>query len=499
MKPNIIYILADDLGYGDVACNHPGSKIPTPNLDRLAAEGMRFTDAHACSSVCTPSRYSILTGRYCWRSPLKAGIVWQWDAPLIEAGRLTVAELLRQQGYHTACLGKWHLGWDWQMTNGARPNDSVPLGVHGGEIRAELNPLIDLAAPIGGGPVERGFDTYFGIDIPNFPPYAWFENDHLVAVPSVEKPAHLYGHAGPAVPDWDHHKMIPEFTRRAVELIEARADEAEPFFLYFALTSPHSPVVPNEAFRGKSGAGNYGDFVCEVDWVVGQVCDALKRSGLEENTLVIFTSDNGPEDRTKDDEGVYQRARDFGHFGMGDLRGIKRDVWEGGHRVPFIARWPGVTPPGSVCGQLVGLGDFLATCADITRTSLSPGEAEDSTSFLPLLEGRMDEPTRECLVHHSASGKFAIRRGDWVFIDAPHGGDNAEPEWYRESRGYEPHDFPAELFHLGDDPSERVNRYADHPEVVEELSALLREIQAMGSDPDQRDKAALQGGLFATE
>lgn len=309
-KPNVIYILADDMGYGDLGCNNPSSKIPTPNLDRLAKQGMRFTDAHAGSSVCTPSRYNVLTGRYCWRSRLKQGIVWEWDAPLIEPGQKTVAHLLRGQGYHTACLGKWHLGWNWTMKDGGHPNDHVEYGVNEREKRQELGARIDFDETIEGGPVDRGFDSYFGVDVPNFAPYTWFENDRLTEAPTVEKPDDIYGNPGLAVPDWKLENMIPEFTRRAVELIESRADAEDPFFLYFPLTSPHSPVVPNEEFRGKSGAGNYGDFVCEVDWVVGQISEALERAGISDNTCLIFTSDNGPENITRDDIGVYQRVRD---------------------------------------------------------------------------------------------------------------------------------------------------------------------------------------------
>lgn len=226
-----------------------------------------------------------------------------------------------------------------------------------------------------------------------------------------------------------------------------------------------------------SGAGNYGDFVCEVDWVVGQVCDALERTGQAENTLLIFTSDNGPEGRTPDDVGVYDRARESGHYSMGALRGIKRDAWEGGHRMPFVARWPGVTPAGSVCGQLVSLGDFMATCAEITGTQLEEGEGEDSVSMLSLLQGRTDTPVREFAIYHSDWGKFAVRKGNWVLIDAPCGGDNTEPEWFREARGYQAHDFPAELFDLAADPSERRNCYGEQPELAAELMAILTQMK----------------------
>lgn len=475
-KPNIIYILADDMGYGDAGCNNPESKIPTPNLDALAAGGMRFTNAHAGSSVCTPSRYNILTGRYCWRSRLKSGIVWHWDASLIEPDQKTVAQLLKEEGYQTQCLGKWHLGWNWPMKNGGHPNDAVPFGAREDGKREAIGNEIDYAGRIQGGPVDRGFDSYFGVDVPNFPPYTWFENDRLVPVPTVPKPHDMHGWPGIAAENWNLEAMIPEFTRRAVASIEAQATQEKPLFLFLALTSPHSPIVPNKPFKGMSKAGNYGDFVCEVDWVVGQVCDALKRTGQADNTLLIFTSDNGPENRTGDDIGVFQRCLDYGHYSSGKLRGIKRDVWEGGHRVPFIARWPAVTPGGQVCEQLITLGDLMATCADLTGAELGERDAEDSVSILPLLQGRTDVPVREFAVHHSCGGTFAVRKGDWVYIDGPRGGGE-EPAWFKKERGYTDHEFPAELFNLKADLIERTNRYADHPEVVLELAALLARVR----------------------
>jgi arylsulfatase A len=477
MKPNIIYILADDMGYGDLGCNNPDSQIPTPNLDRLAKQGMRFTDAHASTSVCTPSRYNILTGRYCWRSCLKQGIVWEWDAPLIDSDQKTVAHLLREQGYHTACLGKWHLGWNWPMKNGRHPNDYVNFGLYKNEKRHELGEQIDYDGRIEGGPVDRGFDSYFGVDVPNFPPYTWFENDRLTEAPSVEKPDDIYGNPGLAVPDWKLEDMIPEFTRRAVDLIETRAGEENPFFLYFPLTSPHSPIVPNTQFRGMSEAGNYGDFICEVDWIVGQITDALDRTGTADNTLLIFTSDNGPENRTPDDIGVYERASEHEHYSMGDLRGIKRDAWEGGHRVPFIARWPKVTPADTVCDQLITLGDFMATCAEITGTECYDNEAEDSVSTLPLLKGDTDCAVRAFAVHHSCNGKFAVRKGDWVLIDSSSVDENKEPDWFKEKRGYTSHNFPAELYNLKMDISERNNCYGEQPEIVAELMEKLSQIK----------------------
>ncbi len=476
-KPNIIYILCDDMGYGDMQCNNAGCKIPTPNLNSLAERGMRFTDAHAGSSVCTPSRYNILTGRYAWRSRLKRGITWAWDGALIEPDCPTVAGFLRENGYFTACIGKWHLGWDWPTKDGRHPNETLPFGEIASKQRAKFGENIDFNGRIGGGPVDRGFDYYFGVDVPNFPPYTWFENDHLVATPTVEKPGEMYGHAGKMAPGWSLEAMIPELTRRAVELIKERSkgDNADrPFFLYFPLTSPHSPIVPNKEFRGKSGIGAYGDFICEIDWIVGEITATLQQQGIADTTLMFFTSDNGPERQTPDDEGAYERFRRKGHSSMGCWRGIKRDVWEGGHREPLIVSWPGTIPAGTACDRLVGLGDLMGTCADILGAELPENGGEDSISMLPLLEGRTGEATRNSLVHHSNSGKFAVREGDWVLIDHQSGDENDEPDWFKAERGYERHGLPGELYNLKDDPAERKNLYGDRPETVMRLKECLR-------------------------
>ena len=467
-RPNIIYILADDMGYGDLGCNNPASRIPTPNLDRMAAEGMRFTNAHAPSSVCTPSRYAVLTGRYCWRSRLQHGIVWQWDAALLETDRATVADVLRDTGYHTACIGKWHLGWDWSLTDGSQANDHVEFGLYGTPARDALGERIDYSKPMRGGPTDHGFDSYFGDDVPNFPPYTWFENDRVVTAPTQAKPAEMFGAPGDMVPDWKLEAVMPELTRRVVEHIEAADDE--PFFLYFPLTAPHTPIVPLHRFAGTSDAGDYGDYLCEVDWCIGQVLDALERTGRAANTLLFFASDNGPENS------AYERIRQHDHYSMGDLRGIKRDAWEGGHRVPFMARWPGVITPGSTCEHLTTLGDLLATAADVAQAVVPAEAGPDSVSILPLLHG--DGPVRSCAVHHSMKGTFALRRGDWVLIDAPSGDDNTEPDWFKAERGYEPHDDPGELYDLRDDLSQRHNRYTERPDVVRDMRQQLKRVKA---------------------
>lgn len=475
-RPNIVYILADDLGYGDVGCFNPESKIPTPNLDRLASEGIRFTDAHSPSSVCTPTRYGILTGRYCWRSRLKAQVLGPWGATLIEGGRLTAPELLKQHGYSTACIGKWHLGWDWPTKDG-QPAASGPSRLSN----------VDFTKPIPNGPITRGFDSYFGVDLPNYPPYIYIENDHTVGIPSVPNWP-VQNRPGPMLPGWNWVNVLPDCAARVVRTIEelAKIQPAKPFFLYFALTSPHYPVVPDPEFRGKSGAGDFGDFVVQTDAVVGQVFDALKRTGVAENTLVIFTSDNGPE-VVEIRPGAYDRLKECGHASMGKLRGCKRDLWEGGHRVPFIARWPRQIPAGKTNDETICHVDFMATVAAILGAKLPDNAAEDSYNILPALRGeKLNQPIRPATVHHAAGGKFAIRKGDWVLLDAPTGDDNGgqqrrgEPQWFKDLRAYQPHDQPGELYNLTKDISQRDNLYAQQSEKVRELRELLVKYQREG-------------------
>lgn len=458
-RPNIVYILADDLGYGDPGCYNPESKIPTPNMDRLARDGVRFTDAHAPSAVCTPTRYALLTGRYAWRTRLQRNVLGPFSQPLIAEKLLTVPRMLREQGYATACIGKWHLGWGWP-----KPGD-------GGKR--------DFSKPIPDGPTARGFDLYFGTDVPNYPPYCFIENDRTVGIPSAVAPVgrDSFNIAGPMLPDWKLVEVLPGLEKRAVEYIARAAKGDKPFFLYLPLTSPHYPVVPAAAFKGKSKAGDYGDFVVQTDHVVGAVLDALKKSGVADRTLVIFTSDNGPEITGEVNPGAYDRLKEFGHASMGTLRGTKRDAWEGGHRVPFIARWPGKIPAGTTCDETVCHVDLMATLAALLGVKLPADAGVDSVNILPALLGEKREaPLREATVHHSAQGKFAIRRGDWVLILAPTGDDNArkgEPDWFRKDRGYAPHTEPGELFHLATDPAQKTNLYGKEAAKVKELAALM--------------------------
>jgi len=471
-RPHVVVILADDLGFGDVQCNNPQrGKIPTPNLDALAAQGMRFTDGHSSSGVCSPSRYTLLTGRYHWRTRLQSGIVGVFGAPLIAPDRVTLASLLQQQGYRTACVGKWHLGWDWPI-----PQDQSALfrakpqgeSVTPPEDQRRLWSRV-FAQPIAGGPTARGFGSYFGTDVPNWPPYCFLENDRTIGVPSEFLPARLLGNnqaslPGPALPEWKLEPILPALSERACAFIESCAGQREPFFLYLPLTSPHTPLAVNDAWKGKSGLNAYADLVLETDAVVGRVLKALETSGAASKTLVVFTSDNGC--------APYIGAADLerkGHFPSGPLRGYKADVWEGGHRVPFVVRWPGVVQPGRVCAQLVQHADLLATCAEIVGAKLPDTAGEDSVSLLPLLTGG-DTPVRSSAVNCSARGLLAIRQGPWKLIFGPGSG------------GWSPGGDSqlGQLYNLDEDLGETKNLYAEQPEVVAELTALMDRVVSQG-------------------
>ncbi len=476
-RPNILVILADDLGYGDVQCYNPErGKIPTPNIDKLAAEGMRFTDGHSSSGVCTPSRYTLLTGRYHWRTRLQKGIVGVFGEPLIAADRMTIGTLAKQHGYHTSMVGKWHLGWDWPISAEQRKfflgagkkgkNDEAPVPT--GEHLAAWSEV--FSKPIPGGPITRGFDSYFGTDVPNWPPYCFIENDRTVGVPSVFLPAeefkdHRASTQGPALKDWKLEGILPALGDHAVAFIEREAKTPEPFLLYLPLTTPHTPLAVNKEWLDKSGLNRFADLVMETDAVIGRVLDALERSGAADNTLVVFTSDNGcaPYIGVKDLEKM-------GHFPSGPLRGYKADAWEGGHRVPFIVRWPGTVKAGSVCQQLVAQADLLRTFADVLGVTLPDNAGEDSFSLVPLLKGD-DKPIRENAVGASISGIPALRSGAWKYIAAPGsggwgtGGDQSQS---------------VQLYNLDEDIGESKNLAAAKPEKVAEMQALLEKVISEG-------------------
>ena len=474
--PNIVIILADDLGYGDPQVYNPESKIPTPNLNHLAEEGMQFTDAHTPSSVCTPTRYGLLTGRYAWRTPLKQSVLWVWDKPLIETDRLTLPKLLKTKNYATACIGKWHLGWRWpSLTDDAYMNDTIPIGTYSLKGRNDLWKKIDFSKPLGGGPLEAGFDYYFGDDVPNFAPYTFFENNRLTKIPDQLKPKDMFGGPGPMSEGWELEKVMPEITRRAVKYIEEQSQKDQPFFLYFALTAPHTPIAPTDQFKGKSEAGLYGDFVHEVDWSVGQIVEALKNSGELENTLFVFTSDNGSPQRDGTNMGgPVASVKKYGHDPSRPWRGLKADIWEGGHRVPFIASWPGKIPTNSKNDQIICLTDIISTIATILEIPKEEGAMEDSFDISSLLFGqKRGDSVRETIVHHSINGTFAIRKGDWKLILGKDSGGF--------SRGIKTEGIPVEtegqLYNLSKDPAEQNNLYATHVEKVNELNAILAEIK----------------------
>ncbi len=475
--PNIVIILADDLGYGDPQVYNSESKIPTPNIDNLAKQGMRFTDAHTPSSVCTPTRYGLLTGRFAWRTELKKSVLWMWDKPLIAPDRLTFPKMLKTKNYTTACIGKWHLGWRWPANAGeGYMNDTIPIGDYGLKGRNGLWKFIDFTKPLGGGPLEAGFDYYFGDDVPNFAPYTFFENNTLVKTPDLNKPNDMYGGLGPMAEGWKLEEVMPEITKRAVSYIEEQSQKDQPFFLYFALTAPHTPIAPTDDFKGKSEAGLYGDFVHEVDWSVGQIVEALKKSGKLENTLLIFTSDNGSPQRDGTNKGgAIASVKKYGHDPSRPWRGMKADIWEGGHRVPFIASWPGKIEEGAISDQVICLTDVMSSVASILGIEKGSKSMEDSYDISPILFGT-DQPVRENIVHHSIDGTFAIRQGPWKLIL---GKDSGGFSRNLKIDGI-PVDADGQLYDLSNDPGELNNLYAQHPEIVMDLTGILDQYKSSG-------------------
>jgi len=469
-KPNIIYILADDLGYGDVKCLNPQGKIATPHLNSLAAQGMIFTDAHSSSAVCTPTRYGILTGRYNWRTRLQSGVLGGFSAPLIAEDRLTVAAMLKQQGYATACVGKWHLGMNWPLKDNGNADDQ---GNFGGAYKDAWK--IDYTKPITRGPNDVGFDYYFGISASlDMPPYMFIEDRKAVKVPTVTK-ALWAGRSGPAVEDFKLNEVLPAFTAKAVGFIEkqaAAAKEGKPFFLYMPLNSPHTPIAPSDKWKGKSGISEYCDFVMETDDAVGQVIAAVDKAGLTHNTLIIFTSDNGCSPQAN-----FAELAKHNHDPSGEFRGHKADIFEGGHRVPFIVRWPVTIKAGSTSAQTVCLTDFMATAAAILNVKLPDNAGEDSVSLLPAFTGSADKPLREATVHHSINGSFSIRQGQWKLTLCAGSGGWSDPK--PGSKGE--NDLPAiQLYDLSSDIGETKNVQADHPQVVAKLRALLESYVEQG-------------------
>ena len=478
--PNILFILADDLGYGDVGCYNPDSKIPTPNLDRLAAEGMRFTDAHSPSTVCTPSRYSVLTGRMAFRTGMK-GVFTGVDGPcLIEEGRLTLPQMLRNKGYATACVGKWHVGMTFLDMEGHPVKKGAVEGVR----------QVDFTRSMPDAPVHRGFDSFFGtVSCPTTDwLYAYIEDDS-VPVPPKELidqkkfPSHAYSRgfrAGLIADNFDPEEVDLVFLEKSKSFLKEHVANSpeKPFFLYHSMQAVHLPSLPAKEFQGKTGMGPHADFIVELDHVVGELMNTLDRLGVADDTIIMFASDNGPEVPV-----VLEMRRTNNHDPAKPWRGMKRDQWEGGHRTPFIVRWPGKVPAGSTSNQMTSLTDVMATCAAVVGTSLPENSAEDSYDILPVMLGTQgDRPVRKYMLQQTPQLLLSIREGNWKYLDHQgSGGNNYErgPLQPLQLKENDP-EAPGQLYNLEDDPGETSNLYSQRPEIVERLKARLEEFKGAG-------------------
>ncbi len=473
--PNVVVVLADDLGWGDPQSYNPESKIPTPHIDRLAREGMRFTDAHSPSSVCTPTRYGLLTGRYAWRTSLDSGVLDGFGPPLIDPGQHTIASMLKRSGYRTAAVGKWHLGMSWLDQKGT----PVPRRIGG--FRPGID--VDYTAQLHGGPLDVGFDTFFGISASlDMSPYCFLRNRSVEAIPEIPVPhgrSDIFSGlaAGLRSEGFRVEDVLPRLGQEAARIINLHVGRDQPLFLYVALASPHLPIAPVEA--GASRAGLYGDFVFNTDRALGQVLEALDRNGMGANTLVVFTSDNGGlwhwwDFRAADDGGAVPQTargryvRDLGHRSNAGWRGTKADIFEGGHRVPFVVRWPGEVAAGSASDELVVLTDLYATVAELVGGEALGSSGQDSYSLVPVLRGS-GKSGRATAVHHSYRGMFAIRKGNWKLVQGRGSGGFTVPRSIDEPGG--------QLYNLAEDPRETKNLYAENPELVAELEELLRAIR----------------------
>ncbi|EDM28672.1 arylsulfatase A precursor [Lentisphaera araneosa HTCC2155] len=460
-KPNIIYLLADDMGVGDVKAYNADSKIPTPALDNLAANGMMFTDAHTNSSVCTPTRYGILTGRYSWRTTKKSGVTQGLSPHLIDSNRETVASLLKKEGYATACIGKWHLGMDWSLKDGSIADSKSDQS------------QIDLSKEIQNGPNKNGFDYYFGMAASaNHSPHCFIEDGYTVGKLQVlddkqRKAVGIDGKPGLVAKGFKQSEILPRFTEKTCEWVRSQVNQKpdQPFFVYMPLNSPHSPIVPSAKFLGKSGLSSHGDFCMETDWALGEVVKILKALGIEDNTMIIFTADNGTSPMAK-----FEPMQEQGHFPSYIYRGLKGETYEGGHRVPFIVKWPKGLAPAKTSDQLICTTDLMATVAEINGIALANNVGEDSISFLPALrEQAIPELANRAIVHHSDAGVFAIRQGKWKLLLDNIGG----------SRRSNPKDKPViddaeiQLFDMVNDPQESTNLSQKNPEIVEGLKKQL--------------------------
>lgn len=477
-KPNIVFILADDLGYGDVSVNNPVSILPTPAMDQVAAEGMRFTDAHSPSAVCTPTRYGILTGRYSWRTRLKRGVLWGIDSSLFDPNRNTMADLLRSQGYTTGCVGKWHLGMDFRDKDGKMLHDKKEYS------QIQGSDEVDYSKNIGNSPLAHGFDfSYVITGSLNMYPYAYIEGDRFTEAATEFQPRTPHRltviSGGPKAPGFDFEKVMEIFNDQAESFIVNSSKKKAPFFLYFPLTAPHKPVLPTSDFKGKSKLGIYGDFVMQVDDAVRRIDKVLEENNLKQNTILVVTSDNGSfmnrynyieEDHVDDWKAHGYNYQN--HQANYNWRGTKADIYEGGHRVPLLVRWPGNVENGAVCDQTTTLTDWYATFADLLSHKISLNEAEDSFSLLPLLQGEQ-KWERPPVVHHSSKGMFSIREGKWKLIAGNGSGGREAPKGKAFERPYQ-------LYDLESDPTETKNLIEIKVEIAAELEVSLENIRKNG-------------------
>ncbi|BAX78816.1 sulfatase family protein [Labilibaculum antarcticum] len=464
-KPNIIYVLADDLGYGDVQCFNAEGKIPTPNMDGMAANGVMFTDAHTSSAVCTPTRYGILTGRYNWRSRLKESVLGGYSKSLIKPDRVTVAQMLKTQGYATAYIGKWHLGWDWAIENeDSNLNLDTP----------KARPKVDFSAPIKNGPSTHGFDYSFGFcGSLDMPPYVFVENDMPTMVPTkttFSNDKKGVWRKGLTADDFVHANILQDLTNRAIDYIEKKANGESPFFLYFPLPAPHTPILPTAEFLGKSKTNEYGDFVMQVDDVLRQIRETLKNQGISENTILVFTSDNGCSPKAD-----FKELAEVGHDPSYVFRGMKSDIFEGGHHVPFIVEWPNKALKNASSDKTICTTDFFATCAELTNYQTTDIEAEDSYSMLSLITGENGKDIREYIIYHSIDGAFSIKKGDWKLCTTAGSGGWSYPR--KRDVKKENLNLPSmQLYNIKEDVAETNNLINTNPEKAAELKAALKKI-----------------------
>nr|WP_294897984.1 arylsulfatase [uncultured Pedobacter sp.] len=452
-KPNIIYILADDLGIGDVSSYNPESKIKTPSIDGLISNGVKFNNTHTSSSVCSPTRYSILTGRYNWRSKMKKGVLNGYSKEIIPPNRQTIASFLKSEGYHTACIGKWHLGWTW---------DNIDKGVRN----------VNYSKPVINGPNSLGFDYSYCISASlDIPPYVYLENGKCTVIPKdtiAQSSGMGWYRKGLIAKGFKHDETLAEFTFHTLDYIENHANDDKPFFIYFPLTAPHTPILPSKKFKGKSGLNDYGDFVLMVDDVVKQVVDKLKKEGIYDNTIIVFTSDNGCSPSAD-----YATLLEKGHNPSWKYRGTKSDIFDGGHRVPFIISWPAEIKKAKVSDQLVCTTDFFRTVSDLLNKPLTDGTAEDSYSFLKdIINTKLNSPSRDAIVNHSLFGEFAIQKGEWKLILTSSSGGWSNPKPNSPEAMKLP---PYQLYNTNLDVAEQNNLFYKKPEKVAELKKLLTE------------------------